>query len=168
MNPGDLIAFETRGLFAALIRFGQRITHVKNWRYTHIAIVAEVQPNGDAKLIQSVRRVNAVWLNAPRSDGGYIDIPRVVLPFPGGDDKRSQIVAFAQSALGRKYGVLSVVSRAINCLPPKWISFEHGGDCDCSTLAARAWEHGGVILPQFDPYVVMPGNLVDWYLRGDA
>jgi hypothetical protein len=157
MKPGDLIGFQTKGLFAALIRIGQRLAKVKHWHITHIAVVAS--GGDDPSIIQSVRVVDEVALSS------YGDTPHVVIPFPGLDANRPDVVAFAHAALGRKYGVLSVVSRALNCLTPKaMFSFNRGGDCDCSTLGARAFEHGGVVLPMFDSTQVMPGHLADWYL----
>lgn len=161
MKPGDLLGFEGTKGFDRFIRLGQRILHVKHWNVTHIGIVVELVGDGEVKIIQAVRRVNEV----PIFGGTY-----VVIPFPGDDDRRQDVVRFARAALGRKYGVLSVLSRAVNCLTPKFIQIglERSGDCDCSTLGARAWEHGGVILPVWDEYQVTPGQLCDWYIKGEA
>lgn len=153
--PGDLIGFETSGLFATAIRFGQRLAKVKHRKITHIAVVERTTSDGDASIIQSVRRVNRVWLSS------YGRTPYIVIPFPGKPCDRAAVVAFAQSAEGRKYGVASVISRAINVLTPKFITFSRGGDCDCATLGARAWEHGGWVSPLWDTSQWMPGQLAD-------
>lgn len=150
-QPGDLIAFETSGIFAWFIRLGQRLAHIKNREYTHVAVVV-----ADDLLIQSARKVDYCTLTS------WGTTPYVVIPFPGFPANRADVVNFAVAALGSKYGVLSIISRAINCLTPKWIDFNHAGDCDCSTLAARAWEHGGWVCPVWDTSQVMPGQLVDW------
>lgn len=159
IQVGDLIGFKTRGLFAWVIRLGQRLAGVHNNAVTHIAVVSEVRPDGDAKIIQSVRRVDEVLLSS------YGNTPHVLIPFPGESSHRADVIAFARSKLNAKYGVLSVVSRGINTLLPKpfQIGFSRSGDCDCSTLGARAWEHGGVLLPWPDPWQIEPGQLCDQY-----
>src|ERR1035437_2729989 len=142
MNPGDLVGFETSGPFAALIRFGQRLAHVRNSTITHIAVITQVLSDGDAKIIQSVRRVDEVLLSS------YGPVPHVLIPSPllPGDARRSDGVAFAQANLGRKYGVLSVISRGLNCLTPKAIQIGacRKGDMDCATLGVRVLEDEGV------------------------
>lgn len=164
MKPGDLVAFETRGLFAWWIRLGQRrFLKCRNWEYTHVAIVEHVDPDGAPWVIQAVRKVDRVFVNAPQPIG-YLGIPQKVLTAPPGLD-RTDVVRFAQSCLGRKYGALSVLSRALNCITPKAIQIDvnRAGRMDCSTFASRAWEHGGLLLPWPDPWQVSPGQLVDCY-----
>lgn len=159
MRPGDLIGFTTPDKFGAVIRFGQhRLMHLDHWQINHIAVVESVI-GPVVSIIQAVRTVDRVSLSS------YGDTPHVVIPFPGQDNRRDDVVAFAQSKLGAKYGVLSVVSRAFNMLTPEVIriSANHNGDGDCSCLGARAWEHGGVILPWTDTYQVTPGQIPETY-----
>lgn len=161
MRPGDLIGFKTPGFFAALIRFGQRLSGVLHEEITHIAVV--VDDADDPEIVQSVRLVDSVRLSS------YGKTPYIVIPFPGADANRADVVAFANSCVGRKYGVLSVISRGINCLTPKWWQFgcSRAGDMDCSTLGARSLEHGGVVIPWDDAFQVMPGQLADAYFKGN-
>ena len=159
MKPGDLIGFETSGLFAALIRFGQRLGRVKNWRVTHIAIVDEVLADGVAWLVQAVRTVDVVSLN-----DAYEGVPRHVLSWKGTNEDREDILRFGGEMVGMKYGVLTVVFRAINYLTPRFVRVngERKGRMDCSVLGARAWEHGGFVFPRdVDVWQITPGELVD-------
>lgn len=156
--PGDLIGFETSGPFAWFIRLGQRLARVENYDITHIGVVVVVRSDGgDASIVQSVRRVNKVALSS------YGTTPYVVIPFPGADNERAGVVRFAMSCLGRKYGILSVLSRAWNTVTPSFIQFgcQRAGDMDCSALGARAFEHGGVRLQGVDPFQYEPGQLAD-------
>lgn len=171
-SPGDAIGFKTGGLFAFWIRQGQRIIALgvrgfvrvaftvlvlrRPWpadldwcRVTHCAIyVGGGNVVGSGKLVDESALANSGW-------------PWVLMPFPRGNADRPDVCDFANSCLGRKYGVLSVVSRALNCLTPKFLQIgtERAGDMDCSTLVVRAWEHGGVILPWSDVYQVTPGQI---------
>lgn len=170
MRQGDLIAFSTPGFYGNLIRFGERHfadVSAEAAEYSHIAYVDEVLPDGDAWLIQAVRTIDRVRLNAPREEGGYVGVPHRVLEWPGDDDGRQRMRPFAASCLGMDYGVLSVISRAINYLTPEWfrIDFTRSGRMDCSAFGARVWEHGGWVIPERkDPFQVAPANLVQWSL----
>lgn len=159
-QPGDLVGFKTKGAFAALIRLGQRLARCTNWHVTHIGVIVDCA-GGDPQIVQSVRRVNKVPLSS------YVDTPHVILPFPSRGWGRAEVCLFAESCIGRKYGVLSVLSRAWNTVTPKWVQFgiSRAGDMDCSGLGARAWEHGGVCIPWPDPLQVMPAQLADFALK---
>lgn len=165
-KPGDLVGFQTSGFFATLIKFGQRIGRVKHWKITHIACVEEVHPqSNDLGLIQAVRRVNRVTLDS------YGNTPCEIIAFPGPDDERPDVVRYLQAMVGLKYGVLVVISRAINYLTPKWVRVtgERKGRMDCSVIGARAWEHGGYIFPAAtDVWQITPGNLADWFAKDAA
>lgn len=161
MNPGDLVGFRTPGAFAWCIRLGQRFAGVQHNDITHIAVVTEA--SADPLIVQSVRRVNTVRLSS------YGAVPHIVIPSPLGPDdpRRADGVAFARAQLGRKYGVLSVLSRAWNCVTPRWVQFgiSRAGDMDCSALGARVFEHEGVVIPWPDAFQVMPGQLADEYAK---
>jgi hypothetical protein len=157
MQPGDLVGFCTPDKFGAVIRYGQRhFQHLPKWYVNHIAVVVSVEP---VVIVQAVRIVDQVELSS------YGDIPMWTIPFRGTAVQRASVVEFATAQLGRKYGILSVVSRAINLLTPKWLAIDlnRAGDMDCSCLGARAWEHGSVLLPWNDPYQITPGQLASHY-----
>jgi len=165
INPGDLIAFSTDDKFGALIRFGQRVFgRSKNWRYNHIAVVEELLP-GDAYIIQAVRTIDRVLLSS------YGETPHVVIPFPGDPANREDVTAFAKAMLGMKYGVFTVVMRALNYLSPSFVRItgERKGRMDCSVFGARAWEHGAFIFPPTtDVWEQAPCDLVDAYYEEAA
>lgn len=160
IKPGDAIAFETRGLFARLIRWGQRHPGKNgNWWYNHMALVESVGSN-DVRLIQAVRTVERAWL------GSYVDITWKHIPFPGSDERRADVVAYGQKRVGMKYGIALVISRALQYLTPKWvhISIERNGRADCSVFVARSWEHGGWDFgPTVDVGTLTPADEVDAY-----
>jgi hypothetical protein len=157
-QPGDMIGFQTPDKFGAVIRYGQRhFQKLPKWYVNHIAVVVSVDPT---VIVQAVKRVDMVPLSS------YPDsVNKWIIPFPGDDSQRSYVVKFAMKQIGRKYGILSVISRAINMLTPRIIQInaEKAGDMDCSCLGARAWEHGGVDLPYPDPWQIVPGQLASDY-----
>jgi hypothetical protein len=159
LKPGDAVGFSTPDTFGKVIRFGQRrVMHVEHWQVNHVAVVVALDPT---VIVQSVRVVDEVALSTYFGGGNEI----FPLAFPGPDSRRGDVVAFARSCLGRKYGVLSVISRALNDLTPKAIQINanRAGDMDCSCLVSRAWEHGSLILPFPDVFQVTPGQLFDAY-----
>lgn len=169
-QQADIIVFQSTGLFAFWIRQGQRMIALGLWGFLCKAlarlILRRPWPEGlawclwthcgvmldDKRMIQSARVIDIVELSSATS-------PWKLVPFPGGN--RDYVVAFAKSCYGRKYGVLSVISRAIACMTPKAIQIgaQRSGDMDCSTFVSRAWEHGGVILPWPDITQVTPGQI---------
>jgi len=163
-HAGDLVGFRTRGVFAAAIRLGQRISGIKHYDITHIAVVVEGGP--DPLIIQAVRKINEVRLSS-YGDTEHVVIPSPLVPF---DPCRSAAVTFAKSELGRKYGVMSVISRAWNTITPKWVRFgiNRSGDMDCSAFGTRFFEHQGITVPWPDPWQVFPGQLADEYIKEPA
>jgi len=156
-QPGDLVGFCTPDKFGAVIRFGQRhFQKLPKWYVNHIAVVVSVDP---PVIVQAVKRVDKVLLSS------YGNTPMWTIPFPGDESQRPYVVKFAMKQIGRKYGILSVISRAINMLTPRMIQInaEKAGDMDCACLGARAWEHGGVDLPYPDPWQITPGQLASDY-----
>lgn len=175
MHPGDLLGFETEGMFASIIKFGQhRFGHLLAWKVTHIAIVEEILPGGDAHIIHDARSARAELVQAVRTIdrvrlSAYGRTPYVVLSFPGADDHRDDVVAYAQEMVGLDYGILTVVSDAANYLTPPFvgISMERQGHMCCSIFGARAWEHGGVVFDKtVDVARITPGSLTDMVTLG--
>jgi len=158
MKPGDLIGFHSSGLFARLIRFGQRyFMRLNHWQISHIAVVVDVA-DGDAEVVQAVRRVDQVKLSS------YGTTPYVVIPFPGPEERRADVVAAARSKLGQDYGLLSVFSDAIDMLVPGLhVEVIRNGRMCCSALGSWCWEHGGVIVPWLSTAQVTPGQIPDAY-----
>lgn len=157
IHAGDLIAFQTKGDCASLIKFGQRyLGHSPDWRYTHIAVA--VTDGDDPDIVQAVRHVDRVKLSS------YGDTPYKVISFPGVSAQRKYVVQFTTEQVGSDYGVLAVVLKGINMATPDFIRItgERKGHMFCSVLGARAWEHGGYSFPPYvDIWLLSPSDLVD-------
>ena len=162
MIQGDLVALKTKGFYAFLIRTGQRVfgrMSPDEAEYTHIVYVDEVLPTGDAWVIQAVRHIDRVLLSTCVPE-------QLVIPFPKDDSLRILMRPFASACIGMDYGVLSVISRALNYLTPRWfrIDFSRAGRMDCSAFTMRVWEHASVVIPlNTDPLQTTPGDVVKWF-----
>lgn len=154
-QPGDLVLAHSKGAFAILIRFGQwlRPSWRKYKKWNHAAIVVDVQ-NG-IKCVQMGRRGQLVPI-ADVSPGGYTEIRSM----PAGVD-RTKAINYAQSCVGVKYSVMTIISIALNLLTPKMIHIDFRRDGNaliCSALVARCWEHGGWTCPT-NPFDITPAEL---------
>ncbi len=148
---GDMVLFHTSGIIGKLIRMGELL----RWRgfstWNHCAIISSID-NGVIKVIQMARHCDEVELD--------LAVPHAIVSAPDGTN-RAAAVAYAQSCLGIDYSYFEIATIAFNILTPKWFrgfDFRKTGTLICSALVARAWEHGGVIVP-FDPFQVSPSEL---------
>lgn len=78
------------------------------------------------------------------------------------DQDRQEVVAFAQSCVGAKYGYLTIVSLFFTCLTGGKFSFGIDGEHICSGLVARAEERTRAIFNR-DPEHIMPADLAKYY-----
>lgn len=161
IKAGDLVAFETQGFMARLIRFGQRWFGRSNfYRVTHIAVA--VTDGVDPDLVQAVRRVDKVKLSSYNCAFG-------VLPFPGLDSQREYVVQWANQQVGQDYGIFAVILRGINYITPSFIRItgERKGHMFCSVFSARAFEHGAVCFtPETDIWTLTPSDLANLFYKG--
>ena len=184
LSAGDLVAFQTRGLYAFIIRVGQRLG-VLNWRFpyyamrsifkgcpdwldytdwTHIAYVTETLPDGDAKIVQAVRHVDEVLLSS------YAGIPQLVLPYPETASNLQAGIDWARQQVGEDYGIFAIFFKALNECTPEWVRIngERKGHMYCSILAARAWEHMGYAFERnTDVWLLSPSDEVKVFHRED-
>jgi len=138
IRPGDAVFAHTRNVYGVVIRFGQALRWWKYRSWNHMAIVSKIDSNGQIWVIQMARRCEEVKLEnvAPKGKLKFVEIPEEV--------SRINSVEYAYKKLGTKYGILTIVSIAINLALPKQIVFDvrSKGTLICSALVAKAWEHG--------------------------
>ena len=121
-----------------MIRFGQAIRWWKYRSWNHMAIVDFVDADGTIWCIQMARRCERVKIQdvAPGGHVKIISCPDTV--------NRDEATAYARRQLGTKYGVLTIISIAVNIVLPAFFRFDirTADTLICSALVARSWEHG--------------------------
>lgn len=144
LRPGDFILTHSKGLAASLIRIGQR------WRYwraaerpfthwNHAALV--VSPRGD--LIEAIGRG---VVRTPLSHYNTTEFYLVRLSDAQADARdRKQMIDFAETWVGRRYGVLTIASIALSLLAGWKFVFSVEGQFICSGLVAGALERTSII-----------------------
>lgn len=138
IRPGDAVFFKTRTLYGAVIRFGQALRWWKYRQWNHMAIVSKIDKDGQIWVIQMARHCEEIKIEevAPKGKIKFIAAPEEV--------SRINAVEYARRKLGTDYGVMTIVSIAINLALPDQIVFDihRAGTLICSALVAEAWEHG--------------------------
>lgn len=154
-QPGDFILTYSTRLFSRLIRFGQSLRYRgderKYIRWNHAAVI--VSPQGDI--------IEALGTGVQRnhlSKYGPTEYAIVRIDAFAQPHDREQIVAFAEWALGEKYGWATVLSIALNVLTGAKLTFGVDGQNICSGLVARALERSNAIF-QTTPSHVTPAEL---------
>jgi hypothetical protein len=140
-------------MYGSMIRFGQAIRWWKYRSWNHMAIVDSVDEDGTIWCIQMARRCERVKIQdvAP---GGHVKI--IACP---DNVNRAEAIDYARKQLGTKYGVLTIVSIAINIILPSFFRFDirRADTLICSALVARSWEHGSFDCP-VDPFDITPAE----------
>lgn len=160
IQPGDAIFARTNNTYGALIRFGQALRWWKYRKWNHMAIVDSIDTDGQVWVIQMAKHGERVKLEevAPKGQLKWNSLPDGI--------DRNRVMEYARKRVGTDYGVLTIISIAVNLLLPKPISFDirHEDTLICSALVARAWEHGGWDCP-VDPFQITPAEF-DAILEG--
>ena len=150
---GDAVFAHTNNTYGWVIRLGQAIRWWKYRSWNHMAYVDSVDEDGTIWVIQMARRCEKVKIQdvAPKGHVKIISCPPEV--------NREMASAYATKRLGTKYGVLTIISIAINLFMPNPLRLDIRKDDTliCSALVARAWEHGGWDCP-IDPFQVTPAE----------
>ena len=168
-RPGDIVAFETGGIFGRLIQLGQwlRRSDRRYRRFHHIAVIVDYDGCGNEGrasphnwlCVQAARHVDIASLGQAASRG----CPFTVFACPP-DVDRSLVIAQARALVGIEYGVLTIVSIGVDILTPRSlrVSFRAGGDPTliCSALGALCLHAGGWLHEWQDIYQVTPADLV--------
>jgi uncharacterized protein YycO len=158
-QPGDFILTHGNAFFSYLIRLGQTFRFFgKNRKYTwwnHAALI--VSPEGD--IIEAVGagvRRSTITHYAPT------DYTVVRLGTLATDTDRQQVVAYAEWAIGQRYGIMTLISIAVSLLTGCKFTFGFDGQSICSGLVARALERTSVIFDR-SPSHIMPADLAKYF-----
>lgn len=154
-RPGDIVVFETGGIFGALIGFGEWLRRLRYHDVHHVGVVTTKAPDGSRLAIQAARHVDEQPIEAIAKGR-----PFYVLPCPAGVNRRL-VVAQARAMLGCAYGVASIISIAFQILTPGFFHIElrRQRTIICSALGALCLHAGGFLHPWDDIYEVMPAEL---------
>lgn len=161
VRPGDAVVVDSRGFLPFLIKVGEYIRWKKYRRFSHAAIVTEVNgPNAE-----DIICVEMEWPVGNRCALAELQAAKecVILQAPAEVD-RSRAVAYANTQVGTKYALLTIFSISFNLFTPKAfrLDFRRDDTLICSALVAYAWVHGGWISPLGDPFQTTPAELAEW------
>ncbi len=160
---GDAVFATTRTFYGFLIRLGQALRWWKWRRWNHMAIIVRIDADGTIWCLQMVKECSMVRLEDLTKKG----IIKIVTAPEGVN--RDEAVAYAMKQLGTDYGVLTIVSIAVNLLLPRFINIDirRGGTLICSALVARSWEHGSWDCGRVDPFQITPAEM-DKFLNDEG
>jgi hypothetical protein len=153
IQPGDAVFAHTKNFYGLMIRVAQALRWWKYREWNHMAIVDSVDEDGTVWVLQMARRCERVKLEEV-APGGHLKW----VACPENLDK-SRIMEYAREQIGTKYGILTIVSIAINLLLPEAISFDihKENTLICSGFVMRSWEHGGFDCP-VNPFSITPAE----------
>jgi hypothetical protein len=154
-QTGDFILTHSKGFVSSLIRFGQALRFTGRERgltwWSHAALIV----SDDGALIEAL----GSGVQRSRLDK-YLptDFQLVRLQSLASEDDRRQIVAYAEWALGQRYGFLTILSISLSLLTGGKFTFGFDGQSICSGLVARALERTNAIFDR-SPSHIMPADL---------
>lgn len=158
IKPGDFILTYHDGIYSHLIRIGQlfrfRGKDACFAKYTHAALVV----NTEGDIIEALAGGIVQSHISKYSPQEYIHIGILA-----SDEDRTEILSFAKSCVGEKYGWATILSIAFSLLTGAKFSFGFDGQEICSGLVARALERSTAIFPR-DGSHIMPADLAKYYL----
>lgn len=153
---GDLVFTHSRSVIGKAIRLAERLHWRTGSTYSHVAILDAKAMTG-WRVIQAERRgvTRGVLLSDLATPGKY-----TVVSLPE-DVCRSDVLEFARSKVGTKYGVGSLFSILFNILTPHFVrlDFRRDNTLICSALASLALLAGGWMSPIGDYYSESPAQL---------
>lgn len=154
LNPGDFILTHRHDLWAACIRFGERLRLSKEKRqyayWNHCAMIV----NEKGTLIEALPK----GITVSKIDK-YADQEFTVVKMLGAHNiDREHAVKFAYWAIGEGYGYLTFINVILWALVGGKLSFGLDGQMICSGLVARCMERFGEVFPK-EPRNMMPSDL---------
>jgi|GEM_PF-845423 hypothetical protein len=169
-QPGDIVLCHEQGFLAKAIRFGQRLR--VPWVYSewnHCAVLA-AQSKGVVGWTVYEAEATGISEQPLSSVGEYVIVSADSFLVPGRSGgaahvNRDRQMAYARSAVGAKYGFLTILCIIVNIFTPRLISFRRPGTLICSAFAMRSLEHGGAISP-VDPFQIQPAEVAELAATG--
>lgn len=157
-QAGDIVLCSDVGAVAAAIRFGQRFRVPKAYCWTnHVAVLTDRDADGWFVVEATGHGVERNALDCAGRHG-------FVVVNTGVDEAhRSQVVSFALSQVGQRYGWLTIASIVLDLLTPARLNLQRARTWICSALAARSVEHGGRLYDDVSPFQIMPAQLAQRY-----
>ena len=161
--PGDLVFAHSTGSIAKAIRFGEALRGDKNEsKWNHAAIIDRPHPtSGDWYVIQAeARGVTNFRLLSEIAPGGKTQV-RPCPPELNPED----VLEFARSQVGAKYGFLTIVSCILDVILPRSICLRRSMTWICSGLVTAALMFAGWVPAQDfatdDLYSTTPAQLAE-------
>lgn len=155
---GDIVACTSKGLVARSIRFAQRRDHEEHWNTNHIAVLNE-RRQGEWTIYQAEASgvTNDKTLSSVTPGGHHF-----VLPFPDHLASKSLFLEFIEGHVGDRYGILTIVSDALNMYLPDSIDFRRANTFTCSGLVGAALLYAGYhpMTRADDVYSITPASIV--------
>jgi len=153
-RPADFILTRRRGLAPALIAVGQRLRYPGSEcaRWSHAGILT-----GRGTVVEALTRgVVETPLDA------YRDVDHVVVRVDATPEQRRLAVAFADHAVGRRYGWVEIASLVMSLLTGTGLSVNVDNQMICSGLVAECLCRTAAIFPR-EPARMLPADLAAFY-----
>ena len=159
LQAGDFILTHGSDIFGHLIRVGQALRfHGEDRKYTywnHAALIVDEQGTLIEALSQGVCQTNI-------SHYTPAEYHLVRLGSTANDEDRAEAVRFARTAVGDRYGWLTIANIGLRLLTGGKLAFEMDGQFICSGLVARAMERTRAIF-NHNTEGIMPADLAKYY-----
>ena len=161
-NPGDIVLCHSSGIIGKAIRSGERLHGDRNdAQWNHAALIKESNGKGDYYVIQAeAKGVTDCHLLSEIAPGGRFQV--VALPE---DVLAEDVLHFAKSQVGAKYGFLTIASIVMDLLLPDSICFRKAKTWICSGLVSASLMFGGwdpsTLLARSDIYTTTPAELAE-------
>jgi hypothetical protein len=157
IRPAAVLFVRSASLFGYMTSAGQMLRfHGADHKYArmnHVAIGSETP--GEI--------IEALWSGICQEPiAKYVSAERWVLEMPISEEDRREVVEFAQSSLGHRYGWLTIVSIVVSLLTGARFSFGIDGQHICSGLVARSLERAGATFAR-TPSHMTPADLAKHY-----
>ena|ERR1700741_647081 len=160
-QPGDFGLVSIKGGVGLLIRIGQWLNGDGFRDYEHAFIYI-----GEGKIVEA-EPGGALLSDLDEYDGRSIIWSTGLIPLT--DDQRRLIVQSALAQVGTPYSFLDYVAIALYRLgikhPGVAKRVEDSKHLICSQLVALDYDHAGIPVTDFEPYLVTPGKLLNHLLR---
>jgi hypothetical protein len=155
--PGDIVLTHGDKPVMKAIRFGERIKYHGSdqryayWNHTFIVTTAE------GGIIEAKHgNVNRNMIKEYEPKWYAVINPKL------SDDRRADMIKFAESCLGQDYGFLTILGIGAWIATGGHLTFGLAGTEICSQLVGRSLEHAGMVLPK-DPQVTMPADIAKMF-----